>query len=296
MSYTPAMLWPEPGSNILRWSRSGVVTGQEDTWTTEVFTWNTPRHTVAAPALARHVDGVYMAWVDDGDHIYTSKLGDGPTGDQDQTTWSSSIDTGFRTHQRPAIASYAGQLYLAWKDATENTIHWAHGSAAGWEVEVATPWPTDYGPALGSSFFAGMFMAWRGRTPDSQLHWTRFNGTARWFDGPDNRYEGWSADGPALVGTFGHVHMAWRGDRDDKRLWWSKYDGGWAAQQPLDGWSVTAPSLATEDGQTVSLVYTEQNPQDGHGQLYWSHTTPAGDWAAHQPVDGRRAYYSPATA
>jgi len=91
------------------------------------------------------------------------------------------------------------------------------------------------------------------------------------------------------------MHMVWRGDRDDKRLWWSRYDGRWAPQQPLDGWSNTGPGLAA-DGQSISLVYTEQNPQDGQGQLYWSHIDQSGVWAPHWPVDGRKTYYSPAIA
>jgi hypothetical protein len=296
MVYTPTMLWVDTGDNTLRWSRPGVTTGQEDTWSRDVFRWNTPRQTVAAPALARHIDGVYMAWVGTDHHIYTSRLGDGPSGDQDHTTWTSPTFTGFTTYQRPALASYAGRLYLAWKDASEGTIHWARGGAVGWEVEAATPWHTDYGPALGSSFFGGLFMAWRGRSPDSQVHWTQFNSASQWFDGPDNRFGGWTADSPALAGGLGLMYMVWRGDRtstfDDKRLWWSRYEGGWSPQQPLDGWSVTGPSLAA-DGQSISLVYTEQNPQDGHGQLYWSHITPPGGWAPHQSLD-RKAYYTPA--
>ncbi len=299
MVYTPSMLWLDTGENTLRWSPPGVTTGQEDTWSPTVRKWNTPRHAIAAPALTRHVDGVYMAWVGSDGYIRWSKLGNDPTGDHHSMDWSSAQLTGYRTRQRPALASYAGHLFLAWKDADEGTIHWVRRSAGGWEAPAATPWPTDHGPALGSSLFGGLFMAWRGKSTDSQLHWTQFNSTTQWFDGPEHRFDGWTADSPALAGGLGLVYMVWRGNRtatfDDKRLWWSRYDGGWSAQQPLDGWSATAPSLAA-DGLSISLVYTEQNPQDGHGQLYWSHVTHPGGWAPHQAVPGRKAYFAPAIA
>ena len=302
MGYTPMMLWVDTddtdGTNTMRWSPGGELTGQEETWSPQEISWGSQRHTTAAPALARHVDGVYAAWVEPDHYIYTSRLGDSPTSDQNTTVWSVPTSTGFQTAQRPAIASYAGRLYLAWKDRTEGTIHWAPGSAAGWEIAVATPWRTTYGPALGSSLFAGLFMAWRGDTPDSQLHWTQFNYHDLWFDGPDNRFGGWTAASPTLVGTFGHIYMGWRGDQtadfNDTRLWWSRYDGGWAEQRPLDGWSTTGPGLATSDGQTVYMAYTEQFPQEGHGQIWWTHSTPSLDWTGQQPLGSRKTYFSPA--
>jgi len=186
------------------------------------------------------------------------------------------------------------------KDSTEGTVHWAPAAGpGGWEIEVATPWRTSYGPALATSFFAGVYMAWRGESEDHQLHWTQFNGHTRWFDGPDQRLGGWSAAAPAMGGTMGHIYLAWRGDTtnefDDPRLWWSKYDGTWAEQQPLDGWSTTGPGLAS-DGQSVYLAYTEQDPNMGHGQIFWSHTTDGGGWAAHQPLGSRKTYFTPAAA
>ncbi|MEJ2852241.1 MULTISPECIES: hypothetical protein [unclassified Saccharothrix] len=300
MGYTPAMLWVHnDGTNTMRWSRTGVVTDRPDTWSDQEISWGAERRAVTAPALTRHIDGLYAAWVGPDHYIHTSRLGDSPIADQHGTVWSAPRNSGFQTAQNPTLASYDNHLFLAWKDKTEGTIHWARGTGAGWEAQVATPWRTSHGPALGAALFGGMVMAWKGQSPDNQLHWIQYNPRIGWFDGQPRRYEGWSAAAPALVGTWGHIYMAWRGqttaDHDDTRLWWSRYDAGWAPQRPLDGWSVTGPELAA-DGDTVYLVYTEQTPSDGHGQLYWTRTTTSGDWVGHQALGNRKTYFTPAIA
>lgn len=293
MAYTPAMLWVAADDfNKMRWAGARTSDTGDFVWLPEVD-WGAGRHAMAAPALVRWWGVLHAAWVEPDHVIHWSHL-DG------QHVWSSPQNTGFRTSQKPALGFDANRLLLAWKDVDESAIHWAPMTAdgAGWGPEAATDFPTTTGPALGAAD-DGLYMAWRGRAPDDQLHWTKFNSDIGWFDGPDHRMLGWSAASPALSSANGRLYMAWRGatrpDRDDTQLWWSMLDGStWRPQRPFAGWSTTGPSLAT-DGEMLYMAWTEQFPQDGHGQLWWTrmHWT-WDDWSPQEPLGSRKSYLTPA--
>jgi len=91
-----------------------------------------------------------------------------------------------------------------------------------------------------------LFVACRGYLPDSNIHWTSFDGTA-WDTTGQHGLSGVNTDvGTANAPTIATwqgpgdpkplLYMAWRGVDDDERLWWAAFDGAnWTSQQPYAG-------------------------------------------------------------
>lgn len=288
---------------MLHWSPGNASLGSDAIWSSQISSlgprW---RSTPTQPSLARSVDGIYAAWLTPDYYIHTARLGIQSDSDQTGGNWTEPVNTGFKSSHAPSIASHGGTLYLAWKDFDQGLIYWAPGSWAGFEIGTRTSWKCAFGPVIGSSLFRGLSMAWVGIPPDDRLRWVPFDHQTDTFPDAPLILEGRSSAAPALVGTLGRYHLAWKGSGQDRRLWWSCYGGEWSPQQPMDGWSTTGPGLAA-NGEDVYLTYTEQHPQDGNGQIYWTRTTPPEDvtlppagWTAHLPLTYRQSFVAPAIA
>ena len=163
----------------------------------------------------------------------------------------------------PALAVFRDKLILVWSELESvpatGLAWWSSFDPASqlWTAPAAVPPPPDVAaagdPALRTSrspalavFENRLFVACRGYLPDSNIHWTSFDGTA-WDTTGQYVLSGVNTDvGTANAPTIATwqgpgdpkplLYMAWRGVDDDERLWWAAFDGAdWTSQREYVG-------------------------------------------------------------
>jgi hypothetical protein len=123
-----------------------------------------------------------------------------------------------------------------------------------------------------------LFVACRGYLPDSNIHWSSFDGTA-WDTTGLNGLSGTNtnfgtANAPTIATYQGPLdakpllYMAWRGADDDERIWWATFgDGVWSDQQPHAGTATSnGPAMAVFQNQ----LYMVWNGHAGDPSIWFT--------------------------
>jgi hypothetical protein len=224
------------------------------------------RASFEGPALASFQDKLVMAWRgnDDGDisdrTIWWAHLNI----NDPRQLWSAQRQLTDRASVTgPALASFNGKLYMAWRGPVGDQEIWM----ASWDGDLNHNWsPQILVPKIGSAFGPTLaafddklYMAWRGVNNDQQLFWCSFHATPPLLPGFDLGFadppspplpDRGSADGPNLVVFQSRLTMIWRGvdglDELDFGLWH-------AVLQPGAEWSGQSKILDANTRQVGSL-------------------------------------------
>ena len=196
-----------------------------------------------------------------------------------------SVPPSFTSTTRPAIASQAGHLTLAWR-RPDGALAWASQSGAGWTpAQVAGR--TSHGPALATDNTRRV-MAWKVDN-GAQINGSVAGGGEQPMRASQGAIQ--TSDAPALCGAGNGFVMAWKGVPGDERIWWSRSADGlnWETPReamPQDGGirTIAAPAIAVWRFGYV-LVWRGVS---GDQRLWWSRlsfNSAGGRWATPQVVD-----------
>ncbi|WP_429425725.1 hypothetical protein [Nocardia sp. GAS34] len=151
----------------------------------------------------------------------------------------------------PALAVYKGRLYCAHRGNTNDASLWwtmyettqadAAEPKSGWTPD--TKFPAHYssaGPAL-ATFGDYLYCVHRGNGSDTELWWSRFNGTS-WST--DTRMSGRTSDGPALAVFNNKLWCVYKG-YNNNRLYSRTFDGTrWSGESEMAPQTDSNPALA----------------------------------------------------
>jgi len=137
-------------------------------------------------------------------------------------------------------------------------------SGQGWadEQKMKTEF-SDFGPSL-AAFQDQLYCVYRGSGSDSQLSWTRFDGSWSDYQRIPNAY---TSEGPSLAVFQGRLYCVYRGAGSDSQLSWMTFDGNsWSNYQGIhDAYTFYGPSLAVFQGR----LYCVYRGGDGDPFLSW---------------------------
>jgi hypothetical protein len=188
--------------------------------------------TSAAPAavIARDGKSVFLAWKGLGNDqrifwTQTRELApDSVTGLYTFSPSPQSEASDFCTTDGPALASFQGNVYMAWKgEAGDHAIYWSRWDGASWQPQTKVQAETTISPALVATHDA-IFLVFQGNS-DKNLWWAMLGdsvGTTNFkVIGPikvgSNLFQ--SAATPALAANGNTVYMAWRGGATGNLYW-----------------------------------------------------------------------------
>jgi hypothetical protein len=174
------------------------------------------------------------------------------------------------TSHGPAISVIGGdnpQLYLAWKNASDNTIWWAvYNSGSGnWSMPVQVfigtgdakaPALTSAGPALGAFILSDfrLGLAWQG-VSDNMVWYSVYDGNS-WSPQVPVSAATANAGAPSLstIVSTGFSIITWR-NGTDSTVWYAQQndDGTWSqAQQIPDAKTSARPTILIVDGDATA--------------------------------------------
>jgi hypothetical protein len=221
-----------------------------------------------AAVIAPNGKSVFLAWKGEGGDqgIYwtqTQQLApDAATGKYtfNPSPQSPHVKNVATTHG-PALASYQGRVYMAWKgEEGDNTIYWSFYDGAKWQPQTPLPAETDIGPAMVATDNA-VFLVWKGKS-DTKLWWAILGGDVNngskftvigQIKAGGNFFETTST--PALTTLGNAVFMAWRG-ASGVALFFAQCAGKtvsgenyqWADQQSIPQFEEMIPSATPSFG------------------------------------------------
>jgi hypothetical protein len=137
---------------------------------------------------------------------------------------------------------------------------------------------TSYRPAL-AAFPNTLYMAWKGRSGDEAIWWSRFDGNQ--WDPQQQVPNAPTSIGPALAVFNDRLHMAWKGGSGDEAIWWSSFDGTqWSPRQQV-------PNAPTSIGPALAALgnrlYMAWKGGDGDEAIWWS-SFDGTQWSPRQQV------------
>lgn len=188
--------------------------------------------TSAAPAavIAPNGKSVFLAWKGLGNDqrifwTQTTKLApDSVTGQYSFSPSPQSEAGDFRTTDAPALASFHGNVYMAWKgEAGDHAIYWSVWDGASWQPQTKVQAETTISPALVATHDA-IFLVFQGKS-DKNIWWAMLGdsvGTNNFkVIGPikvgSHLFQ--SGETPALAVNGDTVYMAWRGGATGNLYW-----------------------------------------------------------------------------
>jgi hypothetical protein len=213
----------------------------------------------AAPALAAHHDGLFIAWRGSGnDNISvarvqaTTLLGlDGVEGIQDK------VVLGETTDAAPALASSNGRLFLAWRGSGNPQLNVTLSEDDGRTFRLKATFgdATDHAPAL-AAHDGKLFLAWTGSGNDqlnvAQVILVGNTAGALKLTLENKVVLGDSSSAaPALLSHNGRLFLAWKGSGNNQlNLAFSDDDGrSFKGTRTFGDSSELAPALASHGGQ-----------------------------------------------
>ncbi|WP_409463243.1 hypothetical protein [Amycolatopsis sp. GA6-003] len=198
---------------------------------------------------------------------------------------------GASTSHGPALAWFAGRLYLAWKDAgggaimlssTSDGISWAPPR------HIVQDGGTSSAPTM-AAYRDTLYIAWKGINDDQRMFmsWSLdgFNFGPQQQAVPDAG----TSDGPSMVSTKSGIAMAWKGVHDDQRMFYSRYNGwSWAPQLQA------APDAGTSHGPSLTTTLPDSDYSDDLRLVYkgvfddvrvfTAYLNPHGQWIAQEEL------------
>jgi hypothetical protein len=191
--------------------------------------------TSAKPAAVIYPDGksVFLAWKGEGNDqgIYwtrTQQLAPDAAGGKYTFNPSPQLQAkdahlNFATSHAPALASFQGRVYMAWKgEEGDDAIYWSYYDGANWQPQTKLQAATKIAPAMVATGDT-IFLVSKGQS-DNNIWWAMMGDS---FDGGftelgpikvANTIFQTSAT-PALTVDGNTVYMAWKGGSTDNLYW-----------------------------------------------------------------------------
>jgi hypothetical protein len=262
--------------------------------------------TSSTPGAVSYETTDFVAWKGEGDDpalfysMVTYKNG-GVSGIDVQTKLS------FLTSTGPAMASFGGRLYLAWKEQTNKRIRVADGTQQfpglgiiSWSAaRDATGEVTDSAPTMVGTP-AALYLAWRGPGDNVQVWWSKSQDGQTWLSQGLIPQVGNTISEPALAAIGNVVFLAWKAAAGDDRIFWSKCTDGknWATQAPVAsvGGTSTGPALGVDSDGSLRVAW---KAEPGDDRIFFSVLTSPltnTNWSAQQVVNGATTPSRPALA
>ena len=253
-----------------------------------------------APALTAHEGMLFVAykgwndntlWINRCDGVQDGKYQWG-----DEQLVKNSI-----TDISPALVSFRGKLYLAYKEAASENIHWRCGRWDGekivWDAEKSVTGTTTDTPAM-AVFGNQLYMLYKG-SRDHDLYFNVFDKNLcnkhlgdnhlGWLGVYDSTLTGGLTNrSPALACKEGHVYAIYKG-WDDDTVWLNSYRilQAWRPNVPI-GFDPHRPRDARGDEfkpETLTGEPLNHCFETAHLQVFWNESEPE---EAISPSDARR--------
>jgi hypothetical protein len=217
----------------------------------------------------------YLAWKGEGTDqgLYWSKANSLSPGSNGQYTWAPQTNVpNTASSDGPAIASFGGSLYMAWKgEGNDIALYFSKFVQGAWTPQVKLIMESTNAPALVGTA-KGLFMAWKGAR-DNSIWWSKSTDGATWSAQQTivfGKASALTSSTPALAASGSNVYLAWKGGSDNS-LWWSKCADGatWSTQQKITYGTSTGPALACDSTGTVWLAWKGVNKEN----IYYSSLT-----------------------
>ena len=181
------------------------------------------------PAMVGTTDALFMAWKGESTsdtRIFWSKSLDGTTWTPQQAITFGAVPAG--TTSTPALAAFGTTVYMAWKNAADNSIWWSKCTdGKTWSNQQKITYGTSTGPALTCDSTGVLWLAWKASetAPQNQrIYYSSLISDANNQWGPQvNRYGVGTSNRPALTATGNGspgVTMAWKGMNTDPNIYY----------------------------------------------------------------------------
>lgn len=208
------------------------------------------------------------------------------------------LGAGFETEFAPAVASFEGTDWIAWKDISTGSIWWSmveyrdDGGVVVFDVrENLAGAATSAGPAL-TAFKGRLYMAWKGEGQDERIFissgpelYAPGSGVLEWSPqrlGPAAAMTGGS---PALGATDSTLFLLWKEAGSGWHIWLSTSTDGvtWSVPErlPPAGGTSDTPALAS----IGDVLYVAWKAEPGDRRIFWSKCV-AGVWEEQRQVEG----------
>ncbi len=184
-----------------------------------------------AAVIAPDGQSVFLAWRGEGDdqRIYwtqTQQLAPDPSTGQYTFSPSPQAEAGFGTSHGPALASFQGCVYMAWKgEEGDHAIYWSRWDGISWQAQTKLQAETRTAPAMVATGDA-IFLVFQGNS-DNNIWWAMLGDSfgANFIEiGPikvDSTFFQTAAT-PALTTDGNTVYLAWLGAGTDQLLYWAQ--------------------------------------------------------------------------
>lgn len=232
--------------------------------------------TGVGPSLTVYNGLVYAGW--------KSELGDPRVGfgSLSGNTWvSNGLIPWAYSDLGPALGAIGNKMVAVWKNAWDQTLHYAVYDGHSWGSPALIPGVSSGGEVSVASFNGRLYAAFRGAGANQGLFYISFDGSTWSAQGS---IPGASSVGPSLAGVGPYLYAVWKGENADQRLYWSFFNGkGWAPQAIIPGGN-------SSEGAAISLyngvLYAMWKGADADYKLWMSHLNGT-SWAPpSQPLVG----------
>jgi hypothetical protein len=215
--------------------------------------------TSAAPAFCVFNGKPYLAFKGESDQTLSwtsaSSLTPGSNGQYD---WAPGVQIpNVASSDGPALASFRGSLYMAWKgEGTDTAIYLSKFDGKSWTPQQKLAAGTDMAPALVATS-SYLMLAWKGQGDNTAVwFFTSTNGDTWTTQQQIGASVGGTSATPALTAKGDEVYMAWKALSGDDRLFWSKYAGSsWSAQQLITSGTTIGPAILCDNNNVIWLAW-----------------------------------------
>jgi len=180
-------------------------------------------HSGGAPAAAATDDAYVLAWKNDADTAisWTSCRA---SQTQDSYEWRKAAQVAEAgTSAEPALATFKGNVWMAWKGESDTRIFVASLDGSTWSKgEPVSGIGTSAAPAL-AAVGSDLFLAWKGER-DNQIFWAKSSDGKEWSKSapvPDAK----SDDAPSLSAHKDVVYLGWKSESSSKIMLSTCSDG-----------------------------------------------------------------------
>jgi len=236
--------------------------------------------TSAGPAFCVFGGKPYLAWKGQGSDqgIYWTSASSLTPGSNGQYNWAPQTKvTNVATTDGPTLASFGGNLYMAWKgEAGDSGLYLSKFDGKTWTPQQKLVAGSSNGPALAATS-KYLLMAWKGESDVGVYFFTSTDGTT-WTAQQQIGPVGGTSSTPAVTASGNNVYMAWKAEPGDNRLFWSKYNGTtWSAQQLITSGTGVGPAIVCDSNNVIWLSW---QAVAGQGIYYCSLTNESqNDWS-----------------
>jgi hypothetical protein len=196
---------------------------------------------------------------------------------------------GIALQNSPAMAVFAGRLYMAHRAAGSDQLMYTTFDGNAWSTSAPIEGCSSSATPALAVYRGKLYLAHKGATGDNKIWCATFDGIA------------WSAHqiitaastpaAPTLAVLKGKLYLACKGAGDGSGIWYATFDGTkWSAAQTIrDAQTSAEPMLAAYSG-TLYLAY---KGQDDDGAM-WYQTCDGTSWSARQSIPGVNTSSAPA--